>query len=85
MEDPKSEAVNSIKQSTPSTLQSNPSRQSMGKLVFGSSSIHASREAQKVQNLFLPDWSLFLLSDKDENNTNLDSIQMMLHQPYGWY
>ncbi|CAL9760504.1 unnamed protein product [Musa acuminata subsp. burmannicoides] len=48
MEDPKSEAVNSIKQSTPSTLQSNPSRQSMGKLVFGSSSIHASREAQKV-------------------------------------
>ncbi|XP_064950360.1 uncharacterized protein LOC135602890 [Musa acuminata AAA Group] len=47
VKDRKSEAANSRKQSTPSTSQSGSSRQNMGKLVFGSHSSHASREAQK--------------------------------------
>ncbi|URD76295.1 Ubiquitin fusion degradation protein [Musa troglodytarum] len=47
VKDPKSEAMNSTKQSTPSTSQSSSSRQNMGKLVFGSNSSRASREAQK--------------------------------------
>ncbi|RWW08344.1 hypothetical protein GW17_00028230 [Ensete ventricosum] len=47
VKDQKSEAVNSTKQSTPSTSQSSSSRQNMGRLVFGSNSSRASREAQK--------------------------------------
>ncbi|CAL9071377.1 unnamed protein product [Musa textilis] len=47
VKDRKSEAMNSTKQSTPSTWQSSSSRQNMGKLVFGSNSSRASREAQK--------------------------------------
>lgn len=63
VKDRKSEAANSRKQSTPSTSQSGSSRQNMGKLVFGSHSSHASREAQKVDDLFLPSHCLCYLID----------------------
>ncbi|WOL13076.1 hypothetical protein Cni_G21845 [Canna indica] len=44
----KSKSINSMKQAIPSTSRSNSSRQTMGKLVFGSNSNPASRGAQKA-------------------------------------
>jgi len=46
------EAASSSKPSAASTSQNNSSRQTMGKLVFGSNANSASKEAQKVSKLF---------------------------------